>query len=54
VCSHYHKGQPVAEFSQVRLPGLAIPEPILEAAFAEHTYPKYPASIVIEQEGNRA
>jgi putative SOS response-associated peptidase YedK len=49
MCNHYRKGAPVVGFSEVRLrlkiiPGLEL---------AEHTYPKYPAPVVIQQNGDR-
>jgi putative SOS response-associated peptidase YedK len=53
MCNHYRKGQPVVGWSQVRLGGgLQIALAISE--IAEHTYPKYPAPIVIQQSGARS
>lgn len=51
MCNHYRKGGPVAEFSDVRLGGGVKVVGVLEPA--EHTYPKYPAPVVIQQAGER-
>lgn len=51
MCNHYRKGQKVIEWTQVRLGGIGVPEALGE--IVEHTYPKYPAPVVIQQAGAR-
>jgi putative SOS response-associated peptidase YedK len=51
MCNHYRKGQKVIEWTQVRLGGVNVAAALGE--IAEHTYPKYPAPIVIQQAGGR-
>ena len=49
-CNHYRKGGPVAEFSEVRLGGVKV---VGQLDLSAHTYPKYPAPVVISQAGER-
>lgn len=51
MCNHYRKGQPVIEWTQVRLGGIGVAAALGE--IIEHTYPKYPAPVVIQQAGRR-
>ncbi len=52
MCNHYRKGQKVIEWTQVHLGGVKIAGALGE--IAEHTYPKYPAPIVMQQAGERS
>jgi hypothetical protein len=52
MCNHYRKGQPVIEWTQFRINGLHIAQDFAE--IVEHTWPKYPAPIVIQQDGRRS
>ena len=51
MCNHYRKGGPVAEFSEVRFGGGV--KVVGQLELVEHTYPKYPAPVVIQQTGER-
>ena len=51
MCNHYRKGQKVIEWSERRISGVSIPVALGE--IAEHTYPKYPAPVVIQEDGAR-
>lgn len=52
MCNHYRKGQPVTEWTQVRLGGVGVSEFLGE--IAEHTYPKFSAPVVVQQNGERS
>jgi putative SOS response-associated peptidase YedK len=51
MCNHYRKGQKVIEWTQTRLGGVKVAAALTE--IAEHTFPKYPAPIVIREGSER-
>ena len=51
MCNHYRKDQKVIEWSVRRIPRVRIP--VAMGPLHEHTYPKYPAPVLVEEAGER-
>lgn len=52
MCNHYEKNAEMLKWASEILPGLFLPDPLPE--LAHHTWPKYPAPVVVDQEGRPA
>lgn len=52
MCNHYEKNVQVLSWALNMIPGLTLPAPLPEVA--THTWPKYPAPVVVDQDGKAA
>lgn len=49
MCNHYEKNVDALKWALKAIPGLVLPDPLPEVP--THTWPKYPAPVVVDQEG---
>ena len=52
MCNHYEKSAEVLRWAKEKIPGLLLPDPLPE--LPSHTWPKYPAPVVVDLEGKPA